>query len=144
MCSIWRLGHLFQVILELEENNATHMYALPCVGRVVVKYPFSGMATTGIPLKHPMMVTHFSMHVFADQSAYIRAAGSSFARNPTNFGFSWSFESPSCTSANNPLQIVPAKKTLHVAGTVVEAAFEVIVRGIRRIRCIRREVMRGS
>lgn len=57
------------------------------------------------------------MQVFADQSAYIFAAGSSFARKPTSLGFSFSFVRPSCTSASRPLHIVPARNTLQVAGT---------------------------
>ena len=61
------------------------------------------------------------MQVFADQSAYIFAAGSSFARNPTSFGLIEILESPVWTSANRSLQIVPARKTLQVAGTADEA-----------------------
>lgn len=36
-------------------------------------------------------LTHFSLQVFADQSAYICAAGSSFARKPTSLGLISSF-----------------------------------------------------
>jgi hypothetical protein len=53
---------------------------------------------------------------FAQYSAYTRAAGSPFARNPTSFGLLPSFASPSLTSASRPCAIVAARTTLHVAG----------------------------
>jgi hypothetical protein len=60
--------------------------------------------------------TYFSLHVFAQYSAYTRAAGSPFARNPISFGLLPSFASPSLTSASRPCAIVAARTTLHVAG----------------------------
>ena len=66
------------------------------------------------------------MHVFADQSAYILAAGSSLAKNPTSLGLILSLESPSATSASNPFAIVPAKNTLQLFVGSVEAIVEVI------------------
>jgi hypothetical protein len=62
---------------------------------------------------------YFSMQVFADQSAYICAAGSSFARNPTRTSFLLRPDSPSLTSASRPFAIVAARMTLQVGGTAM-------------------------
>lgn len=69
-------------------------------------------------------MTHFSMQVLEDQSAYILAAGSSFARSPTTHGLLLSVERPCFTSAKSPFEIPPAKMTLHVGGRSVLAIAE--------------------
>lgn len=61
---------------------------------------------------------HFSLHVLLVQSAYIRAAGSEFARNPTSKGARGSLESPSDTSERRNFATVPARTTLQEAGAV--------------------------
>jgi len=66
------------------------------------------------------------MHVFADQSAYILAAGSSLAKNPTSFGLVSSLESPSATSASSPLAMVPARNTLQLGAGSLDAIVEIV------------------
>lgn len=68
-----------------------------------------------------MINTHFSIQVFDDQSAYILAAGSSFAKSPTTRGLVVRAERPCCTSAKSAFEIPPAKMTLHVGGRSVPA-----------------------
>lgn len=60
--------------------------------------------------------TYFSLHVFSVQFAYIRAAGSVFARNPTRWGGLSSAFRPSVTSASSPRATEAARTTLHDAG----------------------------
>ena len=76
---------------------------------------------------------HFSLQVLAVQSAYIRAAGSEFARNPTRKGGLASFERVSWTSLRIVLAIVPARTTLQDAG--VSSAFVAILSKIGKIMC---------
>ena len=59
---------------------------------------------------------HFSLQVRSVQSAYIRAAGSEFARKPTSNGAFESFERPSATSVRRFFATIPAKTTLQEAG----------------------------
>lgn len=58
---------------------------------------------------------HFSVQVREVQSAYLRAAGSVFARKPTRCGERWSLERPEDTSDRRDLATVPARMTLHEA-----------------------------
>lgn len=60
---------------------------------------------------------HFSLQVLLVQSAYIRAAGSEFARKPTSKGARGSLESPSDTSERRNFATVPARTTLQEAGS---------------------------
>ena len=55
------------------------------------------------------------MQVREVQSAYLRAAGSEFARKPTRWGGCWSLERPKATSDRRDLATVPARTTLHEA-----------------------------
>ena len=66
------------------------------------------------------------MHVFADQSAYILAAGSSLAKSPTSLGLVLSLESPSATSASSPFATVPARNTLQWFADSLDAIVEVM------------------
>lgn len=59
--------------------------------------------------------SHFSLHVLAVQSAYIRAPGSVLARKPTSDGGFSSFDRPSFTSDWRLFAIVLARITLHDA-----------------------------
>lgn len=65
---------------------------------------------------------HFSLQVLDVQSAYMRAAESEFARKPTSEGIRWSLDRPSETSDRRNLATVPAKTTLHEAGSASEVA----------------------
>lgn len=60
--------------------------------------------------------THFCLHVFCVQFAYIRAAGSLFAKNPTSSGALSIFSKLALTSFNRPSATVAAETTLQVAG----------------------------
>lgn len=66
--------------------------------------------------------TYFSLHVFSVQFAYIRAAGSVFARNPTRWGGLSSAFRPSVTSASSPRATEAARTTLHDAGPLSGSA----------------------
>lgn len=57
------------------------------------------------------MYSHFSPQVRSVHSAYLRAAGSVFARKPTSNGILPSLESPSDTSINKSFATVPANTT---------------------------------
>jgi hypothetical protein len=74
---------------------------------------------------------HFSLQVFWVHSAYIRAAGSAFARNPTRWGGEGSFWRPSVTSRRRFLAMLFARTTLHDAGT---SEAEVMAVGERDLR----------
>lgn len=77
---------------------------------------------------------HFSLHVREVQSAYIRAAGSEFARKPMRRGVRWRVERLVVTSDSRDLATVEARITLHEAGVVSEVA--IMVRElIQRLRC---------
>ena len=65
---------------------------------------------------------HFSLQVLEVQSAYMRAAGSEFARKPTSEGIRWSLERPSETSDRRDFATVPARTTLHEAGSASKVA----------------------
>lgn len=60
--------------------------------------------------------THFCLHVFWVQFAYIRAAGSLFAKKPTSSGALSIFSKLALTSFNRPSATVAAETTLQVAG----------------------------
>ena len=59
---------------------------------------------------------HLSIHVLPVQSAYMRAAGSLFARKPTRCGLRSSFDRPSATSAWSFFAMFAARTTLHEVG----------------------------
>jgi hypothetical protein len=59
---------------------------------------------------------HFSLQVFCVHSAYMRAAGSAFARKPTRWGGVGSFWRPPLTSRRRFLAILFARITLQDAG----------------------------
>lgn len=60
--------------------------------------------------------THFCLHVFCVQFAYIRAAGSPFAKKPTSSGGLSIFAKLALTSFSRPSATVAAETTLQVAG----------------------------
>lgn len=60
--------------------------------------------------------SYFSSHVLPVQSAYILAAGSELARNPTSSGLRPSAPSDDFTSDSSDLATEAARTTLHVAG----------------------------
>lgn len=57
--------------------------------------------------------THFSRHVFADQSAYMRAAGSLLARKPWSRGGRSNALMSTCTSSSSCFAMELANTTLH-------------------------------
>lgn len=61
---------------------------------------------------------HFSLHVLEVQSAYIRAAGSKFARNPMSKGGRGSLERPSATSERRDFATVLARMTLQEPSSI--------------------------
>lgn len=67
--------------------------------------------------KTEKQLTHFSIQVLDDQSAYIFAAGSSLASSPITRGLVFSVDRPSATSAKRPFAMPPARMTLHVGGS---------------------------
>lgn len=71
-----------------------------------------------------LVLTYFSWHVFAEYSAYLTAAGSLFARNPTSFGLKLSCVRPWATSVRSLAAIEFARMTLQFVevGVPVSAA----------------------
>ena len=65
------------------------------------------------------LYSHFSRQVRSVHSAYLRAAGSVFARKPTSNGLFPSFDSASDTSVNKSLATVLASITLQDVGSAV-------------------------
>lgn len=74
--------------------------------------------------------THFSLHVFAVHSAYMRAAGSVFAKKPYSRG-GWSRALiPAVTSASRLFAIACAKTTLHELAGAAVAMLPVVLVGL--------------
>lgn len=71
---------------------------------------------------HIKIETHFSRHVFSVHCAYMRAAGSEFARNPTRCGGLSSDFNPSLTSPRSPSATLRARTTLHDDGGAAAAS----------------------
>lgn len=69
--------------------------------------------------------THFCLHVFCVQFAYIRAAGSPFAKKPTSSGGRSIFAKLALTSFSRPSATVAAETTLQVAGGGSSLAMDV-------------------
>lgn len=80
---------------------------------------------------------YLSRHVLPVQSAYMRAAGSWFARNPTRCGGRLSFCRPSATSVCNRFAIVAARTTLQDGGAPPRLIFLSAIATCRKTTCVR-------